>query len=389
MILYYYTTTQTMQFILTNSNMFATNMSYMNDSEEYVNGLSELYFILSDTDGSFSKWKEKYANTEKIKNIDFDRIRQKCTEENLKKFKRQCDSYSISFCTKGDLLSQWSMYAKESGVSLTMDFSRYGNLRYKGYEKGNNKTEREYVVDDEVILEPKPVYYFTHSADMDEKQKMETADKILDDFFLNQSAGTDICEYFEDQWKAFSTYIKRYDFYQENEHRIVFNQKELRVTPRIDYRNDKNVLKPYLDIECESGWPVLEVTLGPGQNQDAVFRSLMHFLDHADIVCHIENEGEYWKRVERYMEKTPELWKNTDKNYPEELGQLRAKINKGRKSLEKIYDKNIIHSMVQETVNAILSDKNPISESQKKFFRDNYFSVSGIVLRKSEIPYIF
>ena len=45
--------------------------------------------------------------------------------------------------------------------------------------------------------------------------------------------------------------------------------------------------------------------------------------------------------------------------------------------------------MVQETVNAILSDKNPISESQKKFFRDNYFSVSGIVLRKSEIPYIF
>lgn len=81
-------------------------------------------------------------------------------------------------------MSQWSMYAKESGVSLTMDFSRYGNLRYKGYEKGNNKTEREYVVDDEVILEPKPVYYFTHSADMDEKQKMETADKILDDFFL-------------------------------------------------------------------------------------------------------------------------------------------------------------------------------------------------------------
>lgn len=378
-----------MQFILTNSNMFATNMSYMNDSEEYINGLSELQFILNDTEGIVQKWKEKYPGNPKIEELDFGKIQQACTKKVLEKYKNQCDSYSISFCKKRDLLSQWSMYAKESGVSLTMDFSKCSDFVYKGYKSSDDKNDREKIVENSEALEPKSVYYFTHDAEMDEKQKQETAERILDDFFLKLPKETDIYECFEDQWKSFSTYIKRYDFYQENEHRIVFNLKDLRITPRIDYRNDKNVLKPYLDIECETGWPVTEVTVGPGFNQSAVLRSLRHFLDNADINCHIANEGEYWQRIESYMQMAPNLWNNINRACPEEVQQLKARLNVRIGSTQKKFDKNETYNMVQKTVNAILDVEDGISESQKKIFRDNYFSVSGIILRKSEIPYIF
>ena len=38
-LLYYYTTSETMKYILTQGDIFATHISYLNDSEEYNNGL--------------------------------------------------------------------------------------------------------------------------------------------------------------------------------------------------------------------------------------------------------------------------------------------------------------------------------------------------------------
>ena len=43
MELFYYTSTDTMSKILMNGNIYATNIRYMNDSEEYINGLKEIY----------------------------------------------------------------------------------------------------------------------------------------------------------------------------------------------------------------------------------------------------------------------------------------------------------------------------------------------------------
>lgn len=40
--LYYYTKVETMRYILCDANIFATNIRYMNDSEEYANGLKRI-----------------------------------------------------------------------------------------------------------------------------------------------------------------------------------------------------------------------------------------------------------------------------------------------------------------------------------------------------------
>ena len=49
-LLYYYTTSETMKYILTQGDIFATHISYLNDSEEYINGLRELREIFERDD---------------------------------------------------------------------------------------------------------------------------------------------------------------------------------------------------------------------------------------------------------------------------------------------------------------------------------------------------
>ena len=55
MELYYYTTTDTLRFILEKGDIYATNIRYMNDSEEYFNGLKELHRLINNED-LVKKW---------------------------------------------------------------------------------------------------------------------------------------------------------------------------------------------------------------------------------------------------------------------------------------------------------------------------------------------
>ena len=48
--LYYYTSTETMQKIIQNGNIWATNLAYMNDAREVVNGLAEIRTIMLDVE---------------------------------------------------------------------------------------------------------------------------------------------------------------------------------------------------------------------------------------------------------------------------------------------------------------------------------------------------
>lgn len=130
--LFYYTSVDTASKILDSGIMRATNIRYMNDSEELSNGLDEI---------------EKYdgSNKDNIKLCISELRKEKCIMH-----------YTLSFSGHEDSLSQWSMYSKESGVSLEMDF---GNrvLRLK-YDFENYKLEKPH---NQVI---KHVIYCTSSS---------------------------------------------------------------------------------------------------------------------------------------------------------------------------------------------------------------------------------
>lgn len=363
MELYYYTTTDTMKYILSDGNIFATNMKYMNDSEEYLNGLKEVREYILGTESVFRSAAEK-------------RLTEAVYEE---KRKDEINSFSISFTTARDLLSQWFMYAKESGISLKMEFED------RDYEFQACRLDGEREVNH--CLRPQKVYYLTKDVQSEEEYK-EAGDKIIwemQEQFRNDGELRDYDDNIENLWLKITPFVKRADFGAEEEYRLVFDFKHaLAFTPRVDFRNDKHVIKPYLDIRMADGWPVTEVIVGPGFNQEAVFRGIAYFLSKGNVLVPSIPEEEMKKRIQGYFRDM------------QEAGIGREKVEDILKEWDERYayfkeyattDSDLVNRLYQEFKIFIQTKSN--DKTYQEYVRNNFFAPKGIVLRKSKIPYIF
>lgn len=95
MELYYYTSTDTMRYVLTEGNIYATNIRYMNDSQEYINGLEELYYLFQK-----EELVKEWIRQQKLEESLWDKMQSVFTSQNLKANKQEMEYYSISFCKK-------------------------------------------------------------------------------------------------------------------------------------------------------------------------------------------------------------------------------------------------------------------------------------------------
>lgn len=358
-MLYYYTNVETMRFILQGANIYATNLAYMNDAEEYANGVRELRDI-------FNERKEKELITKEML---------------LEVLENEITSYSISFSEARDLLSQWSMYAGESGVSLKMSFT--GTEKYQAYpdrgdelktDKHEESEEREESEKREEVpdtVKTQKVYYCTKAAMEEEEYK-----KIESEIWGETGAKIeDIDDEYPRLWKQMAPFVKRVEFKAEAEHRLVFNVAEWGKAFRIDYRNSQNVLKPYLDIECVGGWPIHEVVVGPGFNQDVVFRSILHFLNHVRLKVPKLDGLQYCERCEEYLRLCGDI--------PEEAEKIWCEYRH-------YFDDNavdhysIFTGMRRDMIKEIKAD-----EDFREQLRRRELTRGGIILSRSRIPYIF
>ncbi len=371
MDLFYYTSTDTLRFVLTKGDIYATNIRYMNDSEEYINGLQELYKISKDTQlvGRWMKKKGLDANWR-------DKMQAVFSEENLTENMQKMEYYSISFCKKNDLLSQWAIYAKESGVSIKMKFE-------KEYYRFLTKSTEDKVMAEWNLL-PREVFYFTLDSMKKKKVKYnDVAYAILDQLYSDNSKDQE--EWKKERWRYVSTLVKRYDFYQEEECRLVFEPNESAYEPLVQYRPDKKVLKPYLDIECEGGWPIWEIMIGPGFNQQVVFESIEHFLNYAKIKAGCDDTKEYVKRIKSYL--LP--WKKELEKCKEYKELQKIFSNRAWTRSVDLEDAKIFLQLKIREIMKTINKDSEYSEDLKNYFNECRFTRSGIVLKKSSIPYIF
>lgn len=388
--MYYYTSTDTMCKILQNGNMFATNLNYMNDAQEYVNGLKEIRTLCLDADFVRSVYRE---NTDKkMTDRMIETLRNEMTEEKLNEYMENNTSYSISFCKDRDLLSQWTTYARESGVSLEMAFEMDRDVCFK-FE--NAAPDAGKIPEIEYSARPREILYLTKGRGDD---YAETGKEVWRRMFPDGYQEGDTDSKLSETWKENSVYIKQYDFYQEKEYRIAFDYMKLNVEagwPRIDYRTDKHVIKPYLDVKCENGWPIISVMVGPGFNQQVVYKSVKFFLDHAQIQSsELYSRKQWGEQIERYLKDVLPAMPGGRKTNEQEWINNRKKLLDICRSLaenadcdEKIKEneQNRLYEMVNElshTYFNILAGKE--SESVRP-----YFSKRGIILERSQIPYIF
>ena len=359
--LYYYTSSDTMRYILTKGDIYATNLKYMNDGEEYINGLAELREVLN----------EEYKGSAEItKEVFEDAVEQ------------QPNIYSISFSRERDLLSQWSMYAKESGVSIRMDFS--GDAGKEWYEIPKNDSDKKKSVENSG---PHKVYYLTKHA-MTKNEYGKTCRKIIADIKKGKTVVPvkmlgDIQDGISGIWQLLAPYVKRKEFFQEAEYRMTFALNSLEAgaagsasSIKVDYRVQNSVLKPYLDITRENGWPVKEIMIGPGFNQKTVYDSVKHFLDNSKIM--VSNYS-----AEKVKENGLFFLKCMDKdNRLNNAMELEAEWKKA-------HIRNMKNTEVVQLFNQFIISKRKLLGEQGKILENVYMSRGGIILSVSEIPYIY
>lgn len=357
-ILYYYTTAETMRYILTQGDIFATHISYLNDSEEYINGLRELREVFAD------------MRSEGKKGSD---IFKKDTYE--KALKEIPQIYSISFSKEADLLSQWYMYAGEAGVRLGLLFPEERQefeIKKKNAKKDDPKKA--------VVSKLRDVHYFTkmgmpYKNYQNEKERIRAVIKEYADEtgMKEDDEANDIR-----LWKDVAPYIKNYEFRQEKEVRLIFNGGIVDGNPEgelepvlIEYRNAKGVLIPYIDVYRKEGWPVVEIMVGPGRNQTRVFNSICHFVDHCALKIPTIGQESNMKRFIKGMS-----------FYQVEEDAIDAYCEKIRQAV--IGGQGIF--TYKDQIYDILKDKNG---REREYLARNYYSGCGIIVRKSNAPYEF
>lgn len=366
--MYYYTTAETMQKILQNGNMWATNLAYMNDAREVVNGLDEIKALLMDYQ-EITEWLQRELGIEKdtYEKMNPGDI---LTDENRKELLDSSSKYTLSFCKKKNLLSQWIAYARESGVCMEMAFELDQDTDFGFFGADPKEKERKI----EKSTRPKKILYYTHSSCMQTEEQEQTRDEILKRIFSEQLTP----EILKSKWNEVSVYVKQYDFYQEQEYRIAFETEGWEPF-RIGYRADKHILKPYLDVECKDGWPVTMVMIGPGFNQQIVFDSIKFFLNHESIKSSALITVEQWRnQLQEYFEEAAKVCES-----------LKSEADK--KKLNDWLNKLDISDICEGGARAEIQKRviSLLGEANRKYFDSNYFSVSGIILQKSDIPYIY
>ena len=360
----YYTSADTANKILTSGIIWATNIKYMNDSEEFLNGLNEI---------------EKYNG----KKVDKTRLIE-CVNT-LRKL-ANVKQYTISLCGRNDALSQWSMYAKESGVCLEMNIDEYNDIiKYKIEDNENADTlplvfnHVIYCTDDSSVMT---------SSDL---KNARTNIKKLINSLCSNNQGTNVMQ--EAVIKC-AALIKRYEFFQEDEFRAIFN---LNCADRkcFGFRMDKGILKSYVKVKCivndKIGWPIKSIMIGPGFNQDVVFNSWIFFLDNAELNLPTIDREEYMKRIREYFNNA--LLKCPKRCYAnlKEVVDRTFKEWKNFFILENPEFSVLIHNNhfnLIDNLNAACNDAET-KAILNEYWYNNYFSISGILLKKSSIPYIF
>lgn len=313
--MYHYTSVEVLQNIIQGKCMYATHINFMNDWEEYRLGYNVLTKEIKKAIESYRADFEKtigadnleailgYFSDECLNVMTYSQIKQM---DKFKEFRALTipEVYSISFCKEKDLLSQWAIYAKESGVAIEFDFSdfvfcdasldesemfKYDEEDWQTIKYFRNNRPHIIKYNDQDILD-KLQEQITEVVRMIKNPQFASSEEIVRPVTLLRRMT---------ELYSIVPYCKLDKFKAEREIRSAFMRLENWVIrkgeskgsmyqTKVFYRTANRVLKPYLKIGWEAQkpdiYPIKRIIVGPGENQEAVFRGLIHFIENQDKV---------------------------------------------------------------------------------------------------------
>lgn len=245
----HYTNLNGLKGIIESRQIWASNVSFLNDRRELHFGLEATIKVIQQlaTKSALSKWSKAL----------------KVASENLAEGNIP-NTYAACFCSKSDVLSQWRGYGgTEQGVAIVFNRTRlaksiknpkaslvpivYGLLEAKNQITKDLSDKLQAVQDD-----------IEKTGDLTREQRMEEANSMLSRLLPQ---------------------FKHTGFREEGEWRIVIQQKAIR--SGVCFRVIKNVLVPYLEIDLKDSsgkLPISYLRVGPGADQELSKRSIELYL---------------------------------------------------------------------------------------------------------------
>lgn len=396
--IFHYTSTEVLDKILSTACFWASNLYYVNDAQEYLEGLRRLEEALSDV-------------------RDKNPVMWNCLRELRREHPNAWEGlYTISFSRTEDSLQNWITYAKESGVCIEMDVRTV---------TGDGEDISP------LLLKQKP-----HSGDAIRPIKASNCfhqilynntlnyDLISQAFRACSAAKLDKSEALEDefQWKENRLFLKRFLRLLASYHKQEgFNgEREVRLSffplsadedlcadindpaqseAEIKYLCQRSgILRPYLEIyffdwlNNKDACPITAITVGPGGHQQTVFDSVVHRLQYG--ICKLWTFDREKKEtlLKRFLEGClPQIQKKEDQEriIPTMAREWADRAGFFVKTCE-VEGKSVSVELSEDPPHTSLCD---ISEKDEEplaaLLRDNYLSTQGVWVKKSKIPYIF
>lgn len=432
--LFHYTTTEVLDKILCSASFRASNILYLNDADEYKNGI---YII--------SKYWEGVKSSKTNKPI-----------EKSKSFWTNIDEpddgeiYTISFCQDGDLLSQWITYARESGVALEIDvdcinveieakapYEFHFSVRATSANKLEKETTKEYFQNYQSKYVLSNIIY---CSKLDEGERACILKKSLNNLIENFNQVEDIESVKRYIYKLKASYIKNSNFNAEDEVRASFinvistskDGDNMSLKSKINYfRTDKGVLRPYLDVQMtevtcndenydvhyKACLPLKSITVGPSGVQQAVFDSVIHRLKNGERKIFNYAEKDFQKFSRNFANYLDEVFKFAQENNlircKEEITVSQNEVDTTNKEMilnvtdkkGRYYNdffeffKELICCINEHIEGKVKINGNEIKRGSVKDYKyvdamreirkNFYFTEEGVLIRKSKIPYIF
>lgn len=267
-IIYHHTDVNGLIGIIQNNNLWATNIHYLNDYNEFKNGIEALNLICEKHINS--KIKEEYANIEEPYKL-FLSVMNESLKVNLEKR----NHYIVSFTKSRDNLRQWMSY----GVTNASYAIGFDDENLKSIQLGENTTASEdftYCLNDV-------------SYSMSKFENLLSAESVVKNLHNNRFKTNKYAIELVNELLFGLCSLKDLTFADENEVRMVLQDRKIgAIHKKIQYRNQLGVITPYIKVPIPLD-AIREIIIGPNIHKELATKGLESLLISHGIKCKIDH----------------------------------------------------------------------------------------------------
>ncbi|MBV7518928.1 DUF2971 domain-containing protein [Ensifer sp. ENS12] len=253
----HYTTLEGFRSIITNNQLWVSNIRFLNDRREMDHGLSEATKFLDERASS-----KGMSDDTRL----FAAVKKRIKDSGIP------SAYACCFCEQNDSLGQWRGYTGGT-QGIAIEFYASG-LRQQF--KASNATLQ------------KVIYGQDETRRVLEQEVDSLFNQINGDLFADVP-GDDRLERFETLLLQLAPRFKHKSFEDEREWRLIISEPARQT--QIEYRTKDNVLVPYIKLGTPNvPLPINRIRIGPGKDMDITLQSVELFLraqleyDDVDVV---------------------------------------------------------------------------------------------------------